>query len=834
MKFAIAANALSKRIVPSNDHYKALRAIAASTENINRPAILFIAEPSKLDVTLCVIIQVPMDSTLPEDEWNSSNTVKQQYALLPVDGTAEDFCRTYHNVDRVIASQGHEHSMEHFIGMFKLMCTPELRERLEQIEGEEEVENQLRPVADQLDADALIRSTINEFAKDFFHDVPNCWSKQKRCLHKQVLLPGMKIRDFVLRVRTIAKYMANFPYEVVNHPNGHVALEDDEILTIIDSAVKPHWRLQMIKDEKTIDSFATSSAAQSYFSRLEETDALEGREDEDSPVKEKSTNGRKRKRVNSNQSASKENTKDAKKPRAKCKHCGKVGHPESKCWNLDANKDSRPKNWDPNRKQGESPDSLEGKLSSTSCANKRVKMHHNITNPVKPTPMVKTHTEQDKAINSRKRTREALIEEAQPVAAAASISEEEVSSPILCPMKALLSKNNHSDSSDNDQSSDEFEGYLKKTLGLTDSQVSFQETVMPFFNRDHLHKKAKVGHYTAEMIIEILDRNGKLVPIRGLLDTGTTSSILLREFVKKGRASGYSGHPTTWKTMGGQFTTKKKGLVDFKFPELNTDKKVTWVCHIDETTQKEHALYDMIIGMDLMTAIGIYVDTEEKVIRWQGNVTPLGQRNMDQETVNAIYALTQDSPVVQQAEQRQQKILDADYSAVDIDNYVNGLPELTTVEKEQLKHMLKRHPKLFQGGLGVLNVPPVHLDLKPDAKPYHSHAFPIPQSVRATTKKEIDRLEAIGVLKKQYDSEWAAPMFVQKKKTGDVRVLVDFRRLNDCILRKPFPLPKIADLLQTLTGFTYATAIDLSMGYYHIPMDETSQKLCSMVLPWAK
>ena len=215
-------------------------------------------------------------------------------------------------------------------------------------------------------------------------------------------------------------------------------------------------------------------------------------------------------------------------------------------------------------------------------------------------------------------------------------------------------------------------------------------------------------------------------------------------------------------------------------------------------------------------------------------MTPLGQRNMDQETVNAIYALTQDSPVIQQAEQRQQKILDADYSAVDIDDYVNGLTELTTVEKEQLKHMLKRHPKLFQGGLGVLNVPPVHLDLKPDAKPYHSHAFPIPQSVRTTTKKEIDRLEAIGVLKKQYDSEWAAPMFVQKKKTGDVRVLVDFRKLNDCILRKPFPLPKIADLLQTLTGFTYATAIDLSMGYYHIPLDEASQKLCSMVLPWAK
>ena len=178
----------------------------------------------------------------------------------------------------------------------------------------------------------------------------------------------------------------------------------------------------------------------------------------------KSSNARKRKRGNGNQGDSKENPKDAKKPKPKCSHCGKIGHPSEKCWNLDSNKSRRPKNWDPNRKQGESPDSLEDKQQSINGANKRVKLLNNITNTVHSTPMVKPHTEQGKATQSRKRTREALTEEAQPVDAAASISEEEVSSPMLCPMKALLSKNNHSDSSDNEQSSDEFEGYLKKTF----------------------------------------------------------------------------------------------------------------------------------------------------------------------------------------------------------------------------------------------------------------------------------------------------------------------------------------------------------------------------------
>jgi Reverse transcriptase (RNA-dependent DNA polymerase) len=103
------------------------------------------------------------------------------------------------------------------------------------------------------------------------------------------------------------------------------------------------------------------------------------------------------------------------------------------------------------------------------------------------------------------------------------------------------------------------------------------------------------------------------------------------------------------------------------------------------------------------------------------------------------------------------------------------------------------------------------------------------------TKKEIQCLCDIGVLEKCNDSEWAAPTFIQPKKTGDVRVLTDFCILNKYLRRKPYPLPKISDLLQKLEGFTWATALDLSMlGYYHIVLDTESSYLCTMILPWGK
>jgi hypothetical protein len=42
--------------------------------------------------------------------------------------------------------------------------------------------------------------------------------------------------------------------------------------------------------------------------------------------------------------------------------------------------------------------------------------------------------------------------------------------------------------------------------------------------------------YTAYIIVEIKSRDGTVVPMRALMDTGTTSTIILREFVGKGRA----------------------------------------------------------------------------------------------------------------------------------------------------------------------------------------------------------------------------------------------------------------------------------------------------------
>jgi hypothetical protein len=46
----------------------------------------------------------------------------------------------------------------------------------------------------------------------------------------------------------------------------------------------------------------------------------------------------------------------------------------------------------------------------------------------------------------------------------------------------------------------------------------------------------KPVQYSADIIVKIKNRDGTVLPIRALLDTGTTYTIILRKFVFKGRA----------------------------------------------------------------------------------------------------------------------------------------------------------------------------------------------------------------------------------------------------------------------------------------------------------
>ena len=89
----------------------------------------------------------------------------------------------------------------------------------------------------------------------------------------------------------------------------------------------------------------------------------------------------------------------------------------------------------------------------------------------------------------------------------------------------------------------------------------------------------------------------------------------------------------------------------------------------------------------------------------------------DKETCSMIYDLHTISPIFQSEKERQRRILDANYSKVDIDNMVNGL-DIEKASKTKLKQTLNEFPTLFRGGLGLLDIRPVEVELQTGSKPY--------------------------------------------------------------------------------------------------------------------
>ena len=251
----------------------------------------------------------------------------------------------------------------------------------------------------------------------------------------------------------------------------------------------------------------------------------------------------------------------------------------------------------------------------------------------------------------------------------------------------------------------------------------------------------------------------------------------------------------------------------------------------------ESSHYDMIIGRDLMHEIGLDIVFSKAEMVWDNASIPMqSYEKLHEEFVDSFEQelMFAHDPVTTDAE-RIQNIVESKYCPADLRIIAEECTLLTAKEKEKLFFLLNKFEHLFDGTLGSWNTNPVDLELiDPTAKPYHAKPYPVPHSQEKKLRDEIQRLIEYGVLRKINRSEWAAPMFTLLKPDSSLRSLADLRELNKRIKRKPFPLPKISDMLQKLEGFQYATSLDLNMGYYHILLTPYASSLCTIVLPWGK
>ncbi|KAL5474581.1 hypothetical protein EMCRGX_G026549 [Ephydatia muelleri] len=172
-----------------------------------------------------------------------------------------------------------------------------------------------------------------------------------------------------------------------------------------------------------------------------------------------------------------------------------------------------------------------------------------------------------------------------------------------------------------------------------------------------------------------------------------------------------------------------------------------------------------------------------------------------------------------------------------------GLPALRALQlvartdaiSQYEEQIYQKYPHLFTG-LGTLE-PEYTIKLKANALPYAlSTPRSVPLPLRDKVKKELDRMESMGVIfRVDGPSEWCAGMVVVTKKGSEsVRICVDLRPLNESVQRENFPLPKVDENLAQLSGATVFSKLDANCHFWQIPLAKHVQLLMTFITPFGR
>ena len=155
--------------------------------------------------------------------------------------------------------------------------------------------------------------------------------------------------------------------------------------------------------------------------------------------------------------------------------------------------------------------------------------------------------------------------------------------------------------------------------------------------------------------------------------------------------------------------------------------------------------------------------------------------------------------------------------------------ELPEVQRRVLKDLVRRYPDVFTDMPGETDVIQHQIRLTDDT-PIRCKPYPLPYAMREELRNEVDTMLEMGVVRPS-TSPYTSPIVMVKKKDGSNWVCVDFRKLNKITEVDPEPMTTAEDLFRRLSGKKYLSKIDLTKGYWQIPVAPEDVHKTAFVTP---
>jgi hypothetical protein len=147
-------------------------------------------------------------------------------------------------------------------------------------------------------------------------------------------------------------------------------------------------------------------------------------------------------------------------------------------------------------------------------------------------------------------------------------------------------------------------------------------------------------------------------------------------------------------------------------PEFFREKVIEWDFHVSPNLGS----YDMIIGRDILSALGFKFNFATMTIEWDHAHVPM--KDSEQVAEESFYV--QDPKAVLDATSRLKGILDAKYEQADLHEVAASASRLAVEEQSRLHEALTEYSDLFDGTLGKWNMGAYDIELRPEATPYHA------------------------------------------------------------------------------------------------------------------
>ena len=114
------------------------------------------------------------------------------------------------------------------------------------------------------------------------------------------------------------------------------------------------------------------------------------------------------------------------------------------------------------------------------------------------------------------------------------------------------------------------------------------------------------------------------------------------------------------------------------------------------------------------------------------------------------------------------------------------------------------------------------IPLLPRVQPFRLKPYRYTPSQKDEIEKQVAHLLKSNMIQES-TSPFASPTLLVKKKSGEWRLCVDYRRLNAYTVKNKFPMPIVEELFEELYGAAWFTTLDLRSGFHQISVKPEDQ-----------